>query len=596
MKKFLGLLLLFSLSFGFVSAVSAQDQGGAVIWGNQRGSANLGPIVPIRCSGVDCADLYYRLYPVLVGLDPETLSLKPYEEGTNVTNALATSWEVNEDGTVYTFNLRDDLTWSDGEPVTAEDVAFTFRAIAAGDAVGLSSTYGPTRADVAGVEVVDDFTVAVEFESANCLALNRAAIYVSPAHAYGYDGSEDFDFSIMNGHPMDTEPTVTSGAFKFNRVEPGTAVYLEADQTYTDAAEGQVIPEGIVYLDVPDYNVMAERLIAAQPGDVNYIHEPSTSIFSTLRDAENVQFFEAPGTVWHYVALNMGDPNNPQDGLDADGNPIDQGIHPILGDVRVRQALQHAVDIDEVIQGAQNGNASPMVVGTIPNAFSIHPELERRAYDMDEARRLLDEAGWVSTGEPLVDGGDGLRTCQGCETAEEGTEMFLDIMAPDQPRTDVATILQASFAQLGIDLEVRTLDFNTMYDGNMGTQTFDMAVAGWRGGIPFNADQRNFFGAQADIAGDGSEEYGFNFGSWYNAEFEELSEYIATGAAADGCDEDLIKEAAYRVQEIQWEDQPYLFLYAQNTGYATLADVQNFAPFPAQGPWNIDAWIVPVAE
>lgn len=598
MKKFFVLFVLMLVAIaGLVASVGAQDQGGAIIWGNQRGSANLGPIVPIRCSGVDCADLYYRMYPVLVGLNPETLTFERYTPGSMAKNALATDWEISNEGKTYTFTLRDDLTWSDGEPVTAEDVAFTFRAIEAGEEVGLSSSFGPTRADVESVEVIDDYTIAVNFEAANCLALNRAGVvYVSPAHAYGYDGSEDFDFSIMNGHPEDTEPSITSGAFQFERVEAGTAVYLTADQSFPDTEEGYVVPEGIVYLDVPDYNVMAERMIAGQPNDVNYIHEPSTSIFTTLREADNVEFFDAPGTVWHYVALNVADPSNPQNGLDENGEVIDQGHHPILGDVRVRQALQHAVDIDEVIANAQNGNASPMVVGTIPNAFTIHPTLERRAYNMDEARRLLDEAGWVSTGEPLVDGGDGLRTCQGCMYAEEGTEMFLDIMAPDQPRTDAAVILQASFAVLGIDLEVRTLDFNTMYDGNMGTQTFDMAVAGWRGSVPFDADQRDFFGVEQDIAGDGSEEYGFNFGSWYNAEFEELGEYVATGATADGCAVESIQEAAYRMQEIMWEEQPYLFLYAQNVGYAVHAGTEGFQPFPAQGNWNMDAWRVPVQE
>ena len=118
------------------------------------------------------------------------------------------------------------------------------------------------------------------------------------------------------------------------------------------------------------------------------------------------------------------------------------------------------------------------------------------------------------------------------------------------------------------------------------------SVAGWRGGIPFNADQRSFFGFKQDIANGGSGEYGFNFGSYYNAEFEALSEYIFSGAVADGCAEDKIKEAAYKVQEIMWDDQPYIWLYALNSFYVARPEIANFSPYPAQGLWNIDSWYV----
>lgn len=577
----------------FAQEVPAAGEGGTIVWGNQRGSANLGPMIPIRCSGVDCADINGVLYPAFVGLDPEALEFAPYTEGGMVSNALATGWEVSEGGTVYTFTLRNDLTWSDGTPITAKDIVFSFNAIQNGDAIGLSSSYALARSDIASVEALDDNTVKVTFAAANCLALNRAALVAPlPSHAFGWTPeSTDFDWASLNGHPFDKAPEVTSGPYQFSRLEPGTAVYVAANPNFKDNAFGYTVSDGMVYLDVPDYNVMAERLLAGQAGDVNYIHEPPGAILGTLTDG-GANVFTAPGTIWHYVSINVADPANPQNGFDEEGNPIDQGFHPILGDVRVRQALQHATDIDAVIQGAQNGNASAMVSSTIPSAFSIHPTLERRPFDLEGARALLDAAGWVSTGDPLVEGGDGLRTCVDCMYAEAGTEMFLDIMAPDQPRTDAATLIQANLALLGIDAEVRTLDFNTMYDNGMGAQVYDLGVAGWRGGIPFNADQRGFFGFEQDIANQGDGEYGFNFGSYYNAEFESLSEYIFAGAAADNCDTEKIKEAAYKVQEILWEDQPYVWLYALNSSYIAAQNIAEFAPYPAQGVWNISSWYV----
>ncbi len=598
MKKFVSvsLMLVIMMSLG-LGVVHAQEtgEGGTIIWGNERGSGNLGSLIDIQCSGVDCRDITNLLFPGVVGLDPETLSYEPLGGDNLVSGALATGWELSDDGTVMTVSLRDDLTWSDGTPITALDVYFTWAAINQGDQIGLSSSYGPTRRDVVNAEVIDDYTIAFEFETANCDALRRLSYSVSPAHEFGFtaeDTIESFDFTVFEGHPTANEPVSTHGPFKFTRIEPGTAVYLEADDNYVDASAGAVIPAGLAYLDVPDYTVMAERLIANQAGDVNYMHEPDTTVLETLRDG-GANLFEAPGTVWHYVALNLADPDDPRYGLDEDGNPIDQGVHPILGDLRVRQALQYAVDIDEIIASAHNGNASPMVAGTIPSAYTLNPNLERRPYDLDAARALLEEAGWVSTGDSLVDGGDGLRTCVGCETAEEGTEMFLDIVAADEPRTNVAVILQASMLQLGIDTEVATLDFNTLYNDNLGAQTFDMAIAGWRGGIPFNPDQRGIFGADADIPALGTEEYGFNFGSWYNEEFQSISEAIVDPSQTNSCDPNEIIPMAHRVQEILWEEQPYLHLYALNSAYAVNDTVvEGFAPFPTQGTWNIDTWVV----
>ncbi|NJL96137.1 MAG: hypothetical protein HC915_21605 [Anaerolineae bacterium] len=262
-----------------------------------------------------------------------------------------------------------------------------------------------------------------------------------------------------------------------------------------------------------------------------------------------------------------------------------QGQHPIFGDVRVRQALQHAMNIDEIVNGPLNGNATAMTAGTIPTSWSLHPELERRPQDLEEARRLLDEAGWVAEGDPLVDGGDGLRVCRGCATAEDGTEFFFELMNVGDVRNDVAVVLQDQLAQIGVEVEVVVLDFNTMYDTNMGTQIYDAAVAGWRGGLPFDPDQRSFFGAETDIFGEG---YGFNFPSYYNAEFEELAAQVN---AVEGCDQTARAEIAHRMQEILWEDQPYLWLYALNDLYAANG-MDNFDPRPGFGSWNADQWIV----
>jgi peptide/nickel transport system substrate-binding protein len=588
--RILSLGLMLALLMTLAGVVVAQDgselpgpgEGGIVVRPNTRGSGNIGPLVTIRCSGVDCADINALIYPGLIGLDPETQQYAP-----NLPGTLATDWEISEDGTTYTFFLRDDLTWNDGTPITAEDVFFTWEAMQNPEAIGLSSSYATMASLLVDAEVIDDYTIALSFEEPNCDSLRYTSMPVVPAHAFGY-GEEGFDFSALAGSPFDREPTITYGPFQFTRIEPGTAIYLEDDQNYVQAYDGFVRPSGFVYLDVPDEVVSIERFLTFQPGEINYISEPSGSVIPQILASE-AQALSAPGRTWHYVALNLADPSNPQNGLDENGNPIDQGNHPIFGDVRVRQALQHAIDINQIIEGPLNGEATAMTADNIPTAWTIHPDLERRAFDLDTARALLDEAGWVSTGDPLEAGGDGLRTCQGCEYAEEGSPLTFELMNVGDVRNDVSILLQDMFADIGVQVEVVVLDFNTMYDNNMGAQTYDAAVAGWRGALPFNPDQRSFFGAENDVTNTVTgDAYGFNFPSYYNARVEELYDVITFGS----CDPDEIQAAAWEAQEILWEEQPYLWLYAFNSLYATAPNVANFAPLPNFGAWNIDTWAV----
>src|SRR5262249_3916783 len=149
-------------------------------------------------------------------------------------------------------------------------------------------------------------------------------------------------------------PSVTAGVFKFAEFRPGDQVSLAANQDYPDKQGSAVVPDGYIYKNVPSTTVALERFLA---GDLNLM-APSDGLepqsFKEMRDRASkgeIQTFEQLANGYSWMAFNLADPKNPVDGT-KDGKPVDQGHHPIFGDVRVRQAIAMALDMDAIIKGA----------------------------------------------------------------------------------------------------------------------------------------------------------------------------------------------------------------------------------------------------
>src|SRR5690606_13250004 len=107
---------------------------------------------------------------------------------------VANGWSISEDGTVYTFTLRDDAFWTDGQPITAEDFYFAWDAAQNGQSIGMSSTYAPVQQDVVDAEIIDDTTIAFTMRQATCNALATLAFNALPAHAYNYSSENAVDY------------------------------------------------------------------------------------------------------------------------------------------------------------------------------------------------------------------------------------------------------------------------------------------------------------------------------------------------------------------------------------------------------------------
>ncbi|MBK8028235.1 MAG: hypothetical protein IPK17_01745 [Chloroflexi bacterium] len=558
---------------GAFAPIAAQEggQGGIIIEGNL--SADVATMNPIMSSDTASQRVIGFMFPSFIGADPAAAVLAPAQP-----NSLAESWEISEDGLTYTFTLRQDMTWSDGTPITSADILYSWEAIKAG-AEGLIDVPGsyiidPTGATgVLDVQAPDDYTVVVTMASPECTSLSYAASIVpAPSHVLPED------VTTLGDSEFNLAPSVTRGPFTFGEFRPGEQVSLVNDPTYpaVDTVLGYVAPEGFIYRTVPDQTVMVEQFLA---GELNVIDGPAVARRQDIRNS-SATVYSYPGNAWDYLAMNLADPNNPQNAFDEAGNPIDQGNHPIFGDVRVRQAIARAIDIESIIDAAVFNEGERMTSFLIPASWAYADDLAPIPFDPEAAAAMLDEAGWVDAdNDPATP-----RVAQGSMYAEDGAEFVFTLYTNEgnTRREAIGTLIQDQLAQIGVRVDFQTIDFNTLLD-IMDSQTFDTIILGWRNGYPDDPDATQLFTPASDVIGSGS-----NFTSFNNERFTELN---AQAKSLPGCDP-AERAAIYgEMQQIMQDELPYIWLFATNGMYAANS-IEGFDPYPSQLYWNADAWSV----
>lgn len=546
----------------------AQTSGGVIIEGNGGGDPKT--FNPIFVSDTASQRITGFLFPTLIAVDPKTADYLP-----NGAGGVAEKWDVSTDSITYTFHLRQAYKWTDGAPLTAKDFQYAYDAIVSGK---VKSRYtGDAKQYIASYKALDDYTLEVKFKEANCKALGFANnIPPLPMQLFKPD------FSDLTDSPFNTKPNVTAGTFKFKELRPSEQVTLLANKDYPDVKAGSVKPEGFIYKVIPDQNVLVEQFLA---GETNVIDNPQTSRRSDIDKAQTdgkVTVFKYPGNSWEYVAFNLADPAHPQSAFDKDGKPIDQGHHPLFGDVRVRRALAMATNIDQVIKTAVFGEAQRIASSIIPSSWAYDTTLKPLPFDTAAAEKLLDEAGFPKNT-------DGVRVAKGAKYAPDGTPLKFTLYTNkgNTRREATGTIFQDNMKQIGVVVDFQPIDFNTLLD-KQNAQTYDATLLGWRNGFPDDPDQTTLFTPSSDIVGSG-----LDFTSYNNPDVNKLE---LDALHVPGC---ALKDRAAvyaKIQKIIQDDQPYIFLFAINGEYAANKSVKGFNPFAAQLYWNVDSWTVNVTQ
>ena len=386
-----------------------------------------------------------------------TFNLETYE----LTPGLATSWEVSEAGTVYTFNLREGVSWHDGEPFTAEDVVFTYTQIVmnlearAGDAAQFVYTIDGEE-QMVQVEAVDDLTVRFTLPTASPAFLIQQRFFIMPKHKlleFSQEGGAAAG-EINNAWSTDSDLTniVGTGPFRLTAYSAGQKVTLQKNDSYWQVdASGTALPyaDALEYLIVRGTENEVAQFLAGNVDTINV----SGSQFPNLKSREvqgadfRVVTSEALFGSPPHLAFNFDDDN--------------EALAAAFSNTDFRRAMEYAVDRQRIIDDVYNGLATLPGTPTAPVDTTFYEDTTglMNMFDLAQAQSSLDALGYTDTD------GDGVRNLP-----EGGNlEFSLTYNADSATYTDLATILQNDFGQVGVKVNLQ---------GVQGSSLFGTALAG----------------------------------------------------------------------------------------------------------------------
>jgi len=371
---------------------------------------------------------------------------------------------ISEDGRTITFNLRDDIVWSDGEPITADDFVFTYE-MNVDPANTVSSTYPYDQ--IESVDAPDPQTVVVTFTEPFAPWLATLWHSILPAHVlrpvFEADGTlDDAEWNLA--------PTVSAGPYRFEEWESGSYARFVRNENWWGP---QPNIDEIFFRFVPDD---ASQVAALETGDGDIGTFIAYSDVPALQDA-GVTIRTVPSGYYEGWFFFLGDDTIPG--------------HPALQDVRVRQAIAMALDREKLNQDLLLGLTTPVETLWAGTPYES-PDITPWPYDPEAANALLDEAGWVDTN------GDGVRD-------KDGEELILvHGTTTREIRQDAQAVAQQELAAVGIQLDLQSYDSNIFfasYGEDGPAYTGELDIMQWSDG-PFFPDPDHYYWLCSEIPTD----------------------------------------------------------------------------------------------
>lgn len=522
---------------------------------------------PITANESSSEDIYRFLFAGLVGFDWVTQTAEP---------GLAESWSVAPDNKTWTFKLRKNLHWSDGEPLTAADVVFTWNDI----------IYNPEIDNVTrdafiiggkkfAVTQLDDLTVQVvtpEIYAPFVETFGGAAIL--PKHVLAKSVA---DKTFLSAYGVDTKPSaiVGSGAFVIKDYKPGQYTLLERNPYFFEVdSNGTRLPyfDNIIYTVVPDMNAMSLRMLNGE-SDVNEF----------IR-ADEFERFKDEATKGKFKLLELGIGlekvhfwfNQNTNFSAKTGKPlVDPKKLKWFRDQKFRQAVAYAVDRESLIKSIYAGRAEAHSGFVTPaNKKWYNSSTPDYSYDPAKSRELLKEMGIEDRdGDGVLEDADG-----------NPIEFVFNTNTGNNTRDKIAVLIQSDLKKLGFKVIYQPIEFNTLIDKMNNTYDYDCILMGLGGGSADPASQMNVLKSS-----------GFTH-MWFPRQKTPATDWEAR---IDQVMDDQVKTLDFaerkkdfdEVQLIMAEEQPFISTVNPYWYVAVRSDIANLRPTPLsyyRVTWNAE--------
>lgn len=551
-------------------------------------------VVRLGSGSGDADALLALVLPRLFDVDPVTGTLL---DATASRRAVARTITPSLPADEVTLTLDSEREWSDGEPITAYDVLFSLLA----HTETPQNPYFTSLEGIAGARVIDEYTIALRFAAtdaeiaelppdtppatATCDDLARANVYLlrsetakfrefvdqhapegeSPSLDEWHDAYWDANLPTASSAIAE----VTSGIYSAPRFDTELGRLVPTDGT------GAALISRVSNGDV-------NSLIA---GDINVLLDVPINQRAALRtlappETRNFQIADVPGREALIVLLNLASPKRPLPGIHPEtGEILEQGQHPLFSDINVRRALQLAIDQNAIIDGVLQRSARPLASLFPPGSWAFDDSLTPPERNVEAAKQLLDEAGWIDNGV--------VRRCVGCQTAPEGTPLQFTLSGAFG-YYEIADELTQQWAEIGAVAYAVDQD-----EYSVAGQTFDAYLTP-AGGMQYDdadPDRTLMLTPAGDILDPNAPTPSalLNYGSYNNPQVTELLEQART---VPGCAPAERAAIYHQLERLLQQDLPFLSVAAPDEFHAAASNVLGFAPRTGDPLWNVESWVV----
>ncbi len=525
-KKFFLLLLALMLMLSVLGCTPAESPQGQLRVASLGSPVTLNPLFIRDNVSYEAVSL---VHAGLITFNHETLEVEP---------ALVKEWSVEDEGRTYILSINENAKWTDGTPLTAEDIAFTLRVICHPDFTGYhyalffnaitgSQDYHVNHdspladGSIEGIEVVEDNTIKISLDRQMAPFLTYLDLFPLPAHVL-----QEVPVAEIEGHEYSRKPEVTAGPYILNDWVTDEYLHFVSNP---DFFLGQPEIDEIYFKIIPNQEA---QLIELKNGDLDLIPTAvKLEDVEELKEDPDIEIYSNLRLVYDYMGFNMQDPESP------------------LSDKKVRQALSMVLDREALVRDILLGYGRVAYGPLAPLHFPFDENFKAFSVDVPKALQLMEDAGY-----------------------NDGLELRLIVNAGNQVRENAALMFKEAAEDLNVQVNIQTLEWQAYMEALMQGD-YDVVFSG------------QGTGTDPDLTFNWHSQSPLNELGYVNEQVDSLVE-----EAIMTLDRDERTRLYREAQEIIVDDAPMIWLYYREAVHGVSNRLENFKPHPDNTFYKVYLW------